>query len=386
MKSIARVVFYDVFLALIYIASDAYLIYFYLSQGDIWWGSATIAAVCLPGLLEWLVYTYSFLKGDLKGTSCQQMSEYLLWSAFSIVFPFSLVIWHLVQICKGKNNLERYETVARSRILNSLSVLTKSAAQMVLQTTIMMITWYQKSLGYHIYLPISAALAVTMLANSCTSHHYFESSGKSLTSQSQVPYSRRTRRLFFNILHVITRGFILALLASYLHFFVLVLFALMVVANFISALYVIDTKWSKHFMTAFAAVLLPTCFVSREHIEDAGYGRRLFYRFYKVNALVFFFLATAGLVAANCLLHYTDQLEFNCNNLPFLSYDSANNCPAKSALGGLSPPFEEVLNPIHAWFHTIGSSLVLGLAFLHVVLVFVEERCCIRDYKPVSPM
>ena len=94
-------------------------------------------------------------------------------------------------------------------------------------------------------------------------------------------------------------------------------------------------------------------------------------RFYKVNALVFFSLATAGLVAANCLLHYTDQasvyfaenwlsfishlrtqlqvhrisdkltkvistqLEFNCNNLPFLSYDSANNCPSKSALGGL---------------------------------------------------
>ena len=97
-----RVVFYDVILALIYIASDAYLIYFYLSQviviivitivsvtiiiifitiikiiitiiniisiiiiksiikiikiiiddqGDVWWGSATIAAVCLPGLL-----------------------------------------------------------------------------------------------------------------------------------------------------------------------------------------------------------------------------------------------------------------------------------------------------------------------------------------------
>ena len=80
-----RAVFYDVILALIYIASDAYLIYFYLSQviviiviiigiitminiitiiiiksiikimiddqGDKWWGAATIAAVCLPGLL-----------------------------------------------------------------------------------------------------------------------------------------------------------------------------------------------------------------------------------------------------------------------------------------------------------------------------------------------
>ena len=90
---------------------------------------------------EWLVYTYSFLRGDLKGTSCQQvwlnfsthsqfadtqnhhhhrspawlwlwywwlwswcwwlwlqMSEYILWSAFSLFFPLALVIWHLVQV------------------------------------------------------------------------------------------------------------------------------------------------------------------------------------------------------------------------------------------------------------------------------------------------
>ena len=35
---------------------------------------------------------------------------------------------------------------------------------------------------------------------------------------------------------------ILALLAAYLHYFILILFALMVVANFITALCVIDTK------------------------------------------------------------------------------------------------------------------------------------------------
>ena len=98
-------------------------------------------------------------------------------------------------------------------------------------------------------------------------------------------------------------------------------------------------------------------------------------------------------------------------DLPFLSYDADNNCPAKSTLAGLrwsflksyfhkcrflgtyflvsfghhcnapnnsffsSPPFEEVLNPVHAWFHIIGSSVVLTLAFLHVVFVFIEERC-----------
>ena len=47
-----------------------------------------------------------------------------------------------------------------------------------------------------------------------------------------------------------------------------------------------------------------------------------------------------------------------------------------------SPPFEEVLNPVHAWFHTIGSALVLGLAFLHLVLVFVEERFSFRVLLP----
>ena len=36
----------------------------------------------------------------------------------------------------------------RSRILNSLSVLTKSAAQMVLQTTIMMITWWVSTIWW----------------------------------------------------------------------------------------------------------------------------------------------------------------------------------------------------------------------------------------------
>lgn len=387
MRTLARSFFYDVILALVYIASDAYLIYFYLNNGDRWWAAATMAAVLLPGTLEWLVYTYSYLKGELRGTACQQFCEYMLWTGFSLLFPISLVLWHLIQICKGENNLNKYDTMARSRILNSLSVLTKSAAQMVLQCTIMMITWYQKSMGYHIYLPISAALAVIMLANSCTSHHYFESSGKNITHN--VSQSRRTRRLFFNLLHIVFRGFVLALLASYLHFFVLPLFGLMVLANFVTALCVIDTKWSKHFMTACAAVLLPTCFISRENVEDAGYGRRLFYRFYRINSLVFFAVAMTGLIAANCLLHYTDMITFNCSNLPFLSYDSTQDCPSGSVLAGFNAPLGDlvdVLKPVHVWFHVVGSSLILGLSMLHVFFVFIEERCCIRDYKPVNPM
>ena len=51
MRTIARVLLYDVLLALVYIASDAFLAYFYFSHGHKWWGALTVGAVALPGTL-----------------------------------------------------------------------------------------------------------------------------------------------------------------------------------------------------------------------------------------------------------------------------------------------------------------------------------------------
>ena len=51
MRTIARVLFYDVLLGLVYIASDAFLAYFYFSNGHPWWGALTLGAVALPGTL-----------------------------------------------------------------------------------------------------------------------------------------------------------------------------------------------------------------------------------------------------------------------------------------------------------------------------------------------
>ena len=51
MRTIARILLYDVLLALVYIACDAYLAYFYFSQNDFWWGLLTLLAVALPGTL-----------------------------------------------------------------------------------------------------------------------------------------------------------------------------------------------------------------------------------------------------------------------------------------------------------------------------------------------
>ena len=98
MRTVARVLFYDVLLGLVYIASDAALAYFYFSHGHPWWGALTLGAVALPGTLggsysthyqtfydlnlysECLSYTYSLLHGDLPGTRSEQIKEWLSWS------------------------------------------------------------------------------------------------------------------------------------------------------------------------------------------------------------------------------------------------------------------------------------------------------------------
>ena len=51
MRTLARVLLYDVLLALVYVASDAFLAYFYFSNGHKWWGALTVGAVALPGTL-----------------------------------------------------------------------------------------------------------------------------------------------------------------------------------------------------------------------------------------------------------------------------------------------------------------------------------------------
>ena len=60
MRTLARVLLYDVLLALVYVASDAFLAYFYFSHGHKWWGALTVGAVALPGTLgQYLVILYS---------------------------------------------------------------------------------------------------------------------------------------------------------------------------------------------------------------------------------------------------------------------------------------------------------------------------------------
>ena len=128
-----------------------------------------------------------------------------------------------------------------------------------------------------------------------------------------------------NMVHILCRGSVIALLASYLHYLSLAFVGAMILANYALSNLLIKTDGSKHFWTAFAGVLLPNCFISRATVDTVGREktRTLFKRFYKANSLIFLFLFGIGALAtADCLIILTDFINFNCNNLPFLSYDA----------------------------------------------------------------
>jgi len=362
MRTIARVLLYDVLLALVYIASDAFLAYFYFSNGHKWWGALTVGAVALPGTLEVLSYTYSLLHGDVTA------GQWVFWSVLfgPVLFPVSLVVWHLVMICKGEDHFLQFQTLARSRVLGSLSVLTKSCMQLILQATILMITWYHNTdLVYHSY------------------HHYFETRGKSVRERS--PYCQLVARMCLNMVHILCRGSVIALLASYLHYLSLAFVGAMILANYALSNILIKTDGSKHFWTAFAGVLLPNCFISRATVDTVGREktRTLFKRFYKANSLIFLFLFGIGALAtADCLIILTDFINFNCNNLPFLSYDAEKDCPGASPLKALHAE-TGLTSHLHSMWFMAGNASVLVLSVLHVICVFCGEALLSKGYEPV---
>ena len=132
-------------------------------------------------ILEMMVILYMYLHGNLPGTNIQQLKEFLFWALLfgPLLFPVSLIMWHSYQLYKGEQNFLKFENLARSRVLNSLSVLTKSALQLVLQTSIIMITWStEHDVWLRLYRIGSIVMSLLVIANAATGHHYFVSSGK----------------------------------------------------------------------------------------------------------------------------------------------------------------------------------------------------------------
>jgi len=189
-------------------------------------------------------------------------------------------------------------------------------------------------------------------------------------------------RLLFNIVHIFLRGFVIALLADYLQYLALAALGIMVIANYILSNILIKTDGSKHIWTAFAAVLLPNYFVSRDTLENksAKDAQRIFRSFYRWNSIIFFILiGLVTLVSTNCFISVTNLSNFNCNNFPFLSYNSDLSCPPDSPFSNLLSVFPSP----HSWFYLIGNPSVFVFSLFHVFIVFAQDSVCGQDYAPV---
>ena len=128
---------------------------------------------------------------------------------------------------------------------------------------------------------------------------------------------------FFNICHIIIRGFILGVLSIYLHYFIFIFIFLLIIANLIASLVLIKTDCSKNIWTSFSSVLLPNAFISRATVEYIGKKntKNIFLEFYKYNGLFFFIIIViGGLSLINYFLLFNPLIKYDCYNLPFLSY------------------------------------------------------------------
>ena len=239
---------------------------------------------------------------------------------------------------------------------------------MVLQTSIMMVTWHQHPDWLNLYRLCNVCLALVLLAGAATSHHYFVSRAKNIRADREVKVSLRLLRFLFNLVHLLCRGFVISLLATYLHFFIIIFICLMMITNFSIALFTVQSQdASKHLLTAVGSVLLPKCFVSRDSLENkpTQYGARMFERYYRLNSLNFFLVfGVLGLVTANCLIRWTDINTFPCDVLPFLSEN---------------PQCEETTAE-HSLFYLLGNILVVLCSVLSLVLVHLQESV-IRDTR-----
>ena len=181
--------------------------------------------------------------------------------------------------------------------------------------------------------------------------------------------TKRLKRFFINIFHIALRGFVIALLAVYLQFFIILIMVIMIISNYILAsFFIITIDKSKNIWTSFASVLLPKCFVSRETLEgkDSDFGPKMFEKFYKMNSVLFLIVfGIIGVIIANVIIRFTDINDFNCENLPFLSY--IERCGSSN----FSDPILNLPLP-HSWFYFLGNIIIIAFSIIDVTLTFLE--------------
>ena len=116
---------------------------------------------------------------------------------------------------------------------------------------------------------------------------------------------------------------IIALLSIYLHYFIFIFITLLIVANFFTSRKLILTDCTKNIWTAVSSVLLPNAFISRHTVQKINIKetKNIFLKFYTYNGILFSIIFGIGaLLTVNYFILNDSFIQYDCNNMPFLSY------------------------------------------------------------------
>ena len=352
-KSLKTLVF-NVLFAISDKVFDSLLIYNYYKNGDLWWMSLTILAIALPGILE-VFYSICTCWRQYR------FKDFLIWFIFfgPVLFPVSSIVLHLYMSCRGDYYVRKHYPM--TMVLGSLQAFSESMFQFTLQMYILMTKWTSIS---EFYLQVICSFSsLLILAKTSVEHHYFEVNAK----QRMCSFRRSIDAMFIYIFHIFFRVFIIAILTAYLHFYAFIPLVVFLILNFCLT-YILKTDLGKKTWTTFSSLATPVCFVSKDDVVRMGYESKKFHHFYKLNTCLFTIVSILSLIAVNIGLKY-DKLPFSCESMPFLSCHQDPNCYKACGLTVSSSRTDR-----HFDFHLYGSIMVVGMSFLHVTTVWLQNN------------
>jgi len=309
-----------VILPLVYLWSDSSLISELLHKDEWTYAYWMIGVYAIPGIVQALNW---IITACMEETSCR---EFWFWIIFSLFFPISIVIWNIGHAFAGPKHFDRYKVKARSKVLNSISTLTKSPLQLLIQITIVLLEWKKDDGFQHFYQTTSLVVHGIILTFHLTENYLFQVTGKGLEKIANVEFVQNIMRVTFcNMIYILARLLVFSFLLMYgrTPCFVSVGFVF-VVSNFLLAWWTLRTKPYKNCFTAFAAIIVPGgIFFSRDTFQSRERTQEKFKTFSFWNSIIFLAIVTLALfVMLMIYIFVPDYYKFTCDNIPPFTYST----------------------------------------------------------------
>lgn len=288
--------------------TDGHLIYDLWSKDHRLYAVGMVCCYFAPGFIEIIHWIWTFCQGD-----CTPL-ELLLWICFSLCFPVGVVVFNAFHACQGPTHFKKVS--AQVKIINSISTLTKSPMQMILQATVILMEWKGEDEFEHWNHLVSFTVHGCMFIFHMIEHYFFEVSGKG--KQTFFYWRAVIQMPFFMAFHFLVRCLAISVFIMYLRAVVLAFFFVLAFGNFLIANYTLRTHWIKDIFTSFSGIFMPeSAFFSRDDFKSSVETQKKFRTFAIWNSILFFAsVFVTQMILAICFVCLPDLFSFDCDSHP----------------------------------------------------------------------